>query len=258
MTDLAGDLLDALDPVRLMRRLGLEPDGWQRELLRSARPRILANCGRQVGKSSAAGVLAAHVGYYQPGSLALLVAPSLRQSIELYRKARAALVALGVPPGDAEQESQLRIELGNGSRVIALPGSPGTIRGFSRPALVAVDEAAYAEDDLFVALRPMLATGGGRLILLSTPAGERGTFHAEWTRGGDAWHRIEAPSTACPRISAAFLAEERRALGPLFPQEYECRFVAAVGAVFDADAIRDALDPAVEPLWPLAPAAAIA
>ena len=36
--------------------------------------------------------------------------------------------------------------------------------------LVVIDEAARVEDDLYFAVRPMLATGGGRLIAASTPA----------------------------------------------------------------------------------------
>ena len=40
-------------------------------------------------------------------------------------------------------------------------------------ALVVEDEAAFCGDDLYIALRPMLAVSGGRLILMSTPNGRR-------------------------------------------------------------------------------------
>ena len=39
--DLAADLGTALDPVLLARRMGLEPDPWQAELLRSAATGVL-------------------------------------------------------------------------------------------------------------------------------------------------------------------------------------------------------------------------
>ena len=54
------DLLLALDPVELARATGVEPDPWQRDLLRSAAPRVLLNCCRQAGKSTMAAMLAVH------------------------------------------------------------------------------------------------------------------------------------------------------------------------------------------------------
>jgi hypothetical protein len=51
-----------------------------------------------------------------------------------------------------------------------------------------------------------------------------------------AWRRFEIPATMCPRIAAAFLAQERASLPrDVYEQEYCCRFIEAVGSVFDAD-----------------------
>ena len=104
--------------------------------------------------------------------------------------------------------------LPNGSRIIGLPGKMHkTIRGFSALSLLIFDEAAQVPDELYVALRPMLATTNGALWLLSTPYGKQGFFYNEWAHGGDRWQRIAVPATECPRISPAFLAEEREVLG---------------------------------------------
>jgi len=54
---------------------------------------------------------------------------------------------------------------------VGLPGSEATIRGFSAVALLRVDQAARVSDDLYVAIRPMLAVSGGKLWLMSTPSG---------------------------------------------------------------------------------------
>jgi hypothetical protein len=79
----------------------------------------------------------------------------------------------------------------------------------------------------------MLAVSDGRLICLSTPWGKRGFFHNAWARGGDDWARIEVPASRISRISAAFLAQERRALGEaFFRQEYQCSFEAMEGLVY--------------------------
>ena len=70
---------------------------------------------------------------------------------------------------------------------------------------------ARVPDDLYRAIRPMLATSGGRLICLSTPYGKRGFFYDAWAKGGDDWLRIEIPATQVSRIKPAFL---EKATGP--------------------------------------------
>jgi len=75
------------------------------------------------------------------------------------------------------------MHLPNGSRIEALPGSEKTVRGFSGTSLLILDEAARVDDELYYAVRPMLAVSGGALMLLSTPFGKRGIFHQELTGG---------------------------------------------------------------------------
>ncbi len=223
-----------LDPAALMRSAGYGPDPWQTEVLRSRASRILLNCSRQSGKSTVAAAAGLHRALFRPGALVLLVSPSLRQSVELFRQLLAIYAALGQPtPFDAL--TQLRLALTNGSRLVSLPGSERTLRGYSAVDLLVIDEAARVPDDLYRALRPMLATSAGDLIGLSTPFGRRGWFFAAWT-GDEHWLRVEVPARMCPRISREFLAEERRLLGEWwYRQEYECRFELAEGSVFHED-----------------------
>src|ERR1035437_4701637 len=74
------------------------------------------------------------------------------------------------------QRSNVRSRRQLGSRICSLPGDPKTIRGFSAPALILEDEAAFVDDELFAAIKPMLAVSRGQLILMSTPFGRRGHF----------------------------------------------------------------------------------
>ena len=220
------DLARALDPVRLARRVGLDPDPWQADLLRSDARQSILNCSRQSGKSTTTAVLATHEAEYRPDSLILLLSPSLRQSQELFRKVRDVRAALGADGCPVTEESALRIELRNGSRIVCLPGKEATIRGYSGVRLLVVDEASRVPDDLYQAVRPMLAVSGGRLVLLSTPFGMRGFFHHEWTEGGPSWHRVQVKAADCPRIPSAWLEAERALIGEWwYRQEYQCEFV---------------------------------
>ncbi len=234
---LANDLALALDASLLMRRVGLEPDPWQAALLRSNAPQALLLTTRQAGKSTTTGCVALHTALYAPGALVLLLSPSLRQSQELFLKVSNFYAALGKPVGEREA-SALRLTLDNGSRIIALPGTEATIRGFSGVSLLVIDEAARVDDALYYSVRPMLAVSGGRLVMLSTPFGRRGAFYEAWQNGGASWQRTMITAHDCPRISPAFLEEERQALGERwFNQEYECSFEEIEGQVFSSDSI---------------------
>jgi hypothetical protein len=232
----------ALDPARILEAQGLTPDPWQRRLLHAPGRQLLLNCSRQSGKSSVAAALAVHTALFQPGSLTLLVSPSLRQSTELFRKVLAGCraVADSVPPSTV---SQTRMELANGSRVIGLPGREETVRSYSRVALLILDEAARVPDDLYRSLRPMLAVSGGRLLCLSTPFGQRGFFWREWCDEQAPWQRVQATWRDCPRITPAFIDGERRSLGDSWVrQEFECSFEATAGLVYPDFAQRCGVD----------------
>jgi hypothetical protein len=148
----ARDLACALDPARLSRRVGIEPDDWQAELLRSDDRQVLVNCSRQVGKSQTTATLAAHTALYCPGEPVLLLSPTLRQSSQLFQKVKWALKRVGATSADATTDNALSVKLANGSEIHSLPGKGGTIRGFSsvHPARVPGARAA----DAGRALRP--------------------------------------------------------------------------------------------------------
>ena len=235
MNAMAERLLIALDSVAFAeRQLGFHLDPWQADLLRSPAKRIITLCSRQAGKSTTAAVLALHTALYQPGSLILLVSPSLRQSSELFRKVHGFLNQLPERPR-LQEDNKLSLELPSGSRIASLPGSEDTIRGFSAPSLVIEDEAARCEDGLLHAVSPMLAVSDGKLVLMSTPAGQHGHFHRFWTEG-DGWERFKVTADECPRISPAFLEQERAIMGDRwFRQEYHCEFLMDADGVFSYD-----------------------
>jgi hypothetical protein len=230
--DLREAILLALDPAQVLRRQGMAPDPWQCQLFRSHERQVLLNCSRQSGKSTAVAALALHTALVRPRSLTLILSPSLRQSVELFRKVLDGYNALGRPLR-AVSGSATRLELANHARVVCLPGKEETIRAFSGVALLIIDEAARVADDLYRSVRPMLAVSRGRLICLSTPFGRRGFFWREWESGSPGWRRVCIPWRDCPRITPDFIAAEQHSLGERWVrQEYECSFEALAGVVY--------------------------
>jgi len=219
-----------LDPSLILKARGLTVDPWQRDVLLSKDKYVLLNCCRQAGKSTITSALALHEAIFTPGSLILLLSPGQRQSAEIFRKVLDAYNAIGRPV-KATYETQLKMELGNGSRILCLPGREETVRCYS-PNLLVIDEASRVPDDLYRSVRPMLAVSQGRLIALSTPFGQRGWFFDEW-EGTGPWKKVRVTWKECPRITPEFIADERRALGDAWiQQEYDCLFTALEGLVY--------------------------
>ncbi len=208
---------------------------------------LLLLCARPARGTTAAG-LALKAALLEPGSLVLLLSPTLRQSGELFRDKVVRLFdALGRPV-PATQEIALTMRLANGSRVVSLPGEESTIRGYSGVRLLVIDEGARVADELYRAVRPMLAVSGGRLVGLSTPFGRRGWFHEEW-EGKAPWKRVRIAAEDCPRITPEFLAEERAAVGDRwFRQEYKLLLEDPIAALFSHTDLAAALDAGLQPL----------
>lgn len=231
------ELARSIDPVEFCRQF-FEPDSWQVAALTSTEDQIILNCSRMAGKSEITSVLALFCALNNAGSLILCVSPSLRQSGELLKKIVNHYEELKRPLG-ATINSATTLQLSNRSRIVSLPASEKTVRGYSAD-LICVDEASRCPEELFVAIRPMRALGG-RLILLSSPAGKRGTFFREWTEGVG-WKKIEVKATEVKRISASFLNSERISMGErFFSQEFLCSFEENSAALLSYDIIQRAV-----------------
>ncbi len=187
--------------------------------------------GASTGKSTVVAMLGQREAVYRGGIKVILVSRSLRQSTELLRIVTDFHERVRLPLLDHKNAGELRLT--NHSRIICLPCKEETIRGFSRINILIIDEAARVPDDLYRAVRPMLAVSQGRMICLSTPYGKRGFFYDAWANGGNDWGRIEVPAQQISRITPEFLAGERRGLGvSWFRQEYECSFETLGGLAY--------------------------
>ena len=240
-----------LDPAQFFAdAVGNPPDPWQADLMRSRFKNIILNASRQSGKSQTTAILALWHALFVPESLILVLAPALRQSQELFQKILGALRDLGTGiPVSPSAERRLSLDLENGSRILTLPGSEKTIRGFSAVSLLIMDEASRVPDELYFAVRPMLAISNGSLVMLSTPYGKRGVFYEAW-ESPVGWEKFQVTAHEVDRITPEFLEEERASLPPfIFRQEYECSFEETEDQIFTTDLIDRAVTSEVKPLF---------
>ena len=219
-------------PRRLMKGSGLPPDPWQSDLMASPGHRELVLCSRQSGKTESVAAIALSRCLLRRRHTALVLAPTLRQSGETITRAKA-LLAEARPVARLTSNAATKLAFSNGSRLVALPGVPATIRGLPVNTLV-MDEAAFLHDDVYDAAFPMTAATSGDIILMTTANGQQGRFYELWERGGDRWRRTRIPWHKIPRISPDFIAEQRAAMSAArFASEYECKFTAHSQAVID-------------------------
>ena len=143
----------------------------------------------------------------------------------------------------------------SGGRILhALPCSDRLQRGLSASAVV-LDEFAHfvsmtlgtrIAERIWTAIRPTIAVSGeqARTLLISTP-GDSELFGRLHTRadngelGEDATSFTAATREMNPRVSGAFLEQERALLGADFAREYEAQFTSGATSFLDADDLRD-------------------
>jgi len=180
----------------------------------------------------------------------MVFSPTLRQSVEYARYVRQMDRAMGYPVPVLRQ-NLTTVEWSNGSRLMSLPDNHEGVVGFT-PSRIVIDEGSRVSDVLYLSVRPMLALGA-ELEVLSTPFGKRGWFFElfDSPRRLSMFRPWRITAADCPRISEAFLAEERIELGERwYQQEYFLEFSDSVDAVFSQESIRAACrDDAPPPLF---------
>lgn len=241
-------VLCAVNASEFMERAyGIKPDPWQEEVLLDDSIRKALLCSRQSGKSTVCATLALHRAVFFRKSMILIISNSARQAEETFRKVKEGLPYIG-RMCNVVHETQSMLELGNGSRIISLPGKQESVRSYSAVSLMIIDEAAQVCDDLYNSVKPMLAVSQGSLIALSTPYGKQGWFFEAWDQHED-WKKVMITADDCPRITKEFLDREKREVGEWWlRQEYYCEFVDAQTQLFSHEDIMAAITPDVRSL----------
>jgi Terminase large subunit, T4likevirus-type, N-terminal len=230
------ELAYRIDPVLWVRKvLGFEPTPWQEQFLRAPEgSSIVALTARQVGKTTVAAWAIAHCMLFTPESLSVITCPAQRQSAEAVRRVREILVKVGAA---FKSNHVYGLELENGSRVLALPGSDDSIRGLTVDGWMVADEAARVSTDTLSALRPMRARRPqARLAMLSTAWSRTDPFWTVWDSDDPSWLRLRATAEIPGLFDPRYLEQEHRALGEHdFNREYLGIPMGAHSSLFNWD-----------------------
>lgn len=270
----AQQVLYGLSRSHYIAALGWKPFEWQNQVLKSSHKRKIINGSRQSGKSTIVSSVPCHTAKYYPKSLSIILAPTEAQAIEDILKVKEFIASDPSYP-DIKRDSQDEIALDNKSRILVIPATERSARGYSRPRTIVLDEASRIPDVVYKSgVRPMLTDNhDAELFAISTPNGKQGFFYdaysssERWERyeirspwqinPRDNWHLVQymdEPAYKAMMAERGILAwysprhfsleeqqENLEAMGmQQYQQEYCCEFVEQEDMVFSYDEIEAA------------------
>lgn len=225
------------------------PTPYQVKLLLDEAKRIYVCWSRQSGKSTTLAARMIQRCLQYPGTLRLIVAPGLRQSMIMMDKIQDFIYNIPKPVRrqilGKVQRTTIRFK--NGSRIVALPNSPNLLRGYSAAEVLCDEAAFFREDELifYNVLYPMLQTTDGALITSSTPWGKNTVFYKfsqnpDFSKHHITWEDVVKAKLAKP----AFIEEMRRSMPTdRFRREFQAEFTEDETAFLSQDLITRCIDP---------------
>jgi len=140
-------------------------------------------------------------------------------------------------PGVRFNETELRVDLPNGSRITLL-GSENCdgLRGIYLDGCV-IDEYANVTDRLFPEIiRPALSDRKGYCVFIGTPQGMNNNFYElyQHAQGADDWFHYKAKASQTKIVDPEELEKAEEVMGNnKYKQEFECDWIANIeGAIF--------------------------
>ena len=194
---------------------------------------------RQIGGSLGSAFEAVASCVDKPNTDWVVLSAGQRQSEEWMLKgnrvARVVSDAMDLPKPDC-RTSEVRFP--NGSRILALPANPDTVRGYS--ANLVLDEFAFHErpDRIYEAIYPAISNplrGELKLRIISTPAGRNSKFFEIWNKSEElnfVRHKTTIHSAIEEGLPMDVEALKTGLDDPeAWEQEYECEFVDATNVL---------------------------
>ena len=211
-------------------------------------------CGRRAGKSSR---ICTPVVLYEscfrprpqlaPGEVAnaIVLAPTQRQAAITYKYVASRIHESLLLRALIRKERSDEIELANNLSISVWTASHRWVRGLSLACCVAEEISFWYEDDgspmdvesVLRAVRPALATLGGKLLKVSSPWAKSGPLWSDWQRR-DRVFAWKLPSPAMnPALPQDFLDAERERDPEAFAREFEVEFLDAASALLPAEQV---------------------
>lgn len=224
---------------------------YQRTWLRGYDRFKIGLWARQTGKDFAATAEAVHRCWKKDQQTWLIVAAGERQALESLEKAKAwaKLMQFQIEaerfqrPARGAMLEAAEVQFVNGSRIMALPARPQTVRGYS--GNVILTEFAFHDDPqgiwraVYPTISNPLRTGEKMLRIITTPNGLGNLFHELWTKGADF---VKSKVTIHDAVNEGLKIDVealRRGLNDPegWAQEYECEFLDGGSVLLPYDLI---------------------
>ncbi len=215
-------------------------DGQRLFLEDKSKIRVLA-CGRRWGKTDACAISLLGVMANMDRSRQVIIAPTQAQASMLFD--RCIELAADIFEGETLKIKRTpfpTLKMGDHKIVARSAFRSMSLRGMEATHVI-IDEAAFvAEEVIYEAVMPMLASSSGEMILISTPRGKNHfwRFFSDGQAGRENVWSYKAPTHESPRISSEFLAWQRELISErAYQVEYEAEFVDPVGQIFATEDI---------------------
>ncbi|MGJ8588805.1 MAG: hypothetical protein ACSHXW_11675 [Yoonia sp.] len=218
--------------------------------------------GRRGGKSYVAGFLAVFLAAFHdytaklaPGEIAtvMVIAADRKQARAVMRYTSGLMNSNAMLRRMILRENSEQIELNNRTVIEITTASHRSVRGYTLAAAI-LDEIAFwhveganPDVEIIAALRPALATLGGKLIALSSPYARRGVLWDAYRRhfGQESPVLVaQAPSkTMNPTLPQRVIDDAMKDDAARASAEYMAQFRTDIASLIDPDLISDATRP---------------
>jgi hypothetical protein len=187
--------------------------------------RVIGVFSRQTGKTTTIALFSIYFALNNDKTTTLIIAPTQRQSSELFDRMRNFAEYSGLTSGLIKSSTRTEIRWNNGSIIRCLPtGDFGyTIKGQTAHLLI-LEESPFIKDSVVnEVIMPMIAATDGSVIQIGTPFSKNHFFEASMS---DKYAVHKYNYKHCPLIKEDFIEEQKNNLTSLeFSTEYLAEFI---------------------------------
>lgn len=219
---------------------------YQKKFFTNPAKRKIWVSSRQIGKSFCVAGILTFKALQKHNGLAICISVNSRSASEIISKCKQFAESVKVLSNNAitYTSSFDTIRFSNGSRIMSLPSTADSLRGWSAQCVV-VDEASFVWklDDILQGLAPTLTRDpDAELILTTTPAGKNGPFYEMYSNALNDPQWYVQHTTIYDAIADGLNVDlnSLHSLCPdpdVFAQEYECKFLSEYSSLIDLNLI---------------------